>query len=250
MSSRSNDRRRRLSLFHQPYTLPYSFMALCGSGYALANYATRLFPRLFHLIDNHFVCSPQNLRFHRYHTLLTASFMHISPVHLAVNMFSLFSIGPLVVSTLGPESFLALWVGGALGCSRAHLSYTNYLNRRLSPSYANNQNLFDRVTGRGTSPVQHSMSESTGRSVGASGSLLGMFTTLAFTQPDGKWYIFPVPVPLKTYQAAGAFAAGSAACVALGLLPGIGHVGHLGGMAVGAGYGYYDLVRRRREKGR
>ncbi|KAL8786350.1 MAG: hypothetical protein Q9213_002847 [Squamulea squamosa] len=247
MPPHRNDRSQLPSLLRQPYTLPYTFMGLCGTGYALAQTSS---PRLVRLIANHFVCSPQNLRFHRYHTLLTASFMHLSPVHLFVNMVSLYSIGPLVVSTLGPESFVALWIGGALGCSRASLYYENYLNRQLSASNARNQNLFDRVTGRITSPAQQGISENRSGSVGASGSILAMFTTNAFTEPHRRWWLFPVPVPLETYQAVGVFGAGTAACLGLGLLPGIGHAGHLGGMAVGAGYGYYDTVRRRSEKRR
>ncbi|KAL8806782.1 MAG: hypothetical protein Q9200_004922 [Gallowayella weberi] len=228
MAPRRNDR------FSQPYTLPYTFMALCGSGFALAKYAERYSPRLIHLIHDHFICSPRNLHFRRYHTLLTSSFMHVSPLHLAVNMITLFNIGPLVVSTLGPNSFLTLWVGGALGCSRASLSYAHYLDRRMSASYAKNQNLYD------------SFLKTQGRSVGASGSILGMFTPYGLTQPHGNWYFFPIPFPLQNNQMVEVAAAGSAACLALGLLPTIGHAGHLGGMAVGAAYAYYALNWRPR----
>ncbi|KAL8799421.1 MAG: hypothetical protein Q9182_005906 [Xanthomendoza sp. 2 TL-2023] len=222
-------------------------MALCGSSFAFAKYAERSSPRLYHLIQNHFVCSPQNLRLRRYHTLLTASFMHFSPSHLALNMMTLFCIGPLIVSSLGAGSFLALWAGGALGCSGASLTYAKYLDRRFSAFETRDQNLYDRIIGRSSfSPPQHSMSEFGGRSVGASGSLCGMLVPVAVTNPHGQWRFFPIPIEMQTHQMVEVAAAGSAACLALGLLPGIGHAGHLGGMAAGAGYAYYKLNWRPR----
>ena len=54
-----------------------------------------------------------------YWQLLTAAFTHIEVWHIAVNMFSLWMLGPIVESVLGRGRFLALYVGSALTASAA-----------------------------------------------------------------------------------------------------------------------------------
>ena len=82
-----------------------------------------------------------------------------------------------------------------------------------------------------------------GRSIGASGSLLGMFSVYACMAPNAKVAVFPLPVPIRAWMAIGLFGAGSAYCAVNSLLPHIGHLGHLGGMAFGMGW-YYTWGRR------
>lgn len=64
--------------------------------------------------------------------------------------------------------------------------------------------------------------------------------------------MFLGPFPLPSHEAVGVIAAGSVCCICLDLFPGIGHVGHLGGMAFGAAcYCYYSSGRRsKKTKGR
>ena len=81
------------------------------------------------------------------------------------------------------------------------------------------------------------------RGVGASGSLLSMVVVYACMMPKAMLTVFPVPVPMQASVAIGTFAAGSVFCALSGLLPFIGHVGHLGGMAFGVGW-YYAMGRR------
>jgi membrane associated rhomboid family serine protease len=52
-----------------------------------------------------------------YWQLLTSAFTHIEIWHIAVNMFSLWLLGPIVESVLGRARFLALYVGSALTAS-------------------------------------------------------------------------------------------------------------------------------------
>ncbi len=54
-----------------------------------------------------------------YWQLLTTAFTHIEIWHIAVNMFSLWLLGPIVESVLGRARFLALYVGSALTASAA-----------------------------------------------------------------------------------------------------------------------------------
>ena len=52
-----------------------------------------------------------------YYRLLTAAFLHAGVLHLAMNMFALAQLGPLLESALGRVRFLALYVLSALGGS-------------------------------------------------------------------------------------------------------------------------------------
>jgi membrane associated rhomboid family serine protease len=52
-----------------------------------------------------------------YYRLLTAAFLHGGPLHLAMNMFALASLGPTLESALGRSRYLALYLLSALGGS-------------------------------------------------------------------------------------------------------------------------------------
>ena len=52
-----------------------------------------------------------------YYRLLTAAFLHAGIFHLAMNMFALASLGPVLESALGRTRFLALYFLSALGGS-------------------------------------------------------------------------------------------------------------------------------------
>ncbi|MBW3638922.1 MAG: rhomboid family intramembrane serine protease [Actinobacteria bacterium] len=52
-----------------------------------------------------------------YYRLFTAAFLHAGPLHLALNMFALAQLGPVLESALGRTRFLALYLLAALGGS-------------------------------------------------------------------------------------------------------------------------------------
>jgi len=52
-----------------------------------------------------------------YYRLLTAAFLHAGVLHLALNMFALAQLGPVLESALGRMRFLALYILAALGGS-------------------------------------------------------------------------------------------------------------------------------------
>jgi membrane associated rhomboid family serine protease len=52
-----------------------------------------------------------------YYRLVTAAFLHAGLLHLALNMFALASLGPVLESALGRVRFLALYLLSALGGS-------------------------------------------------------------------------------------------------------------------------------------
>ena len=213
--------------------LPYTFIAICCAGCAFSNYAVAYEPSYLEPINKHAVCSLQNVREGRYYTLLTSSFTHFNPIHLLMNMAGLQSFGPSVVSIFGPGAFLVLWVGGSLACDTASL-YWDWLAQQASRAGAVEG--WRQILRRPGAIVEN-------RGVGASGSLLAMFAAFVCMLPNAKVTLFPLPVPLRAWIAIGSFAAGSAYCAVNALLPYIGHAGHLGGMAFGAGW-YYIWGRR------
>jgi membrane associated rhomboid family serine protease len=54
-----------------------------------------------------------------YWRLLTAAFLHLGLLHIAVNMFSLYQIGPALERQLGRSRFIAVYLISALGSSVA-----------------------------------------------------------------------------------------------------------------------------------
>jgi membrane associated rhomboid family serine protease len=56
---------------------------------------------------------------HQYYRMLTGAFMHLSLTHIAVNMLSLFIIGPPLERLLGRARFLTVYLLAALGGSVA-----------------------------------------------------------------------------------------------------------------------------------
>lgn len=60
---------------------------------------------------------------HEYYRLLTAAFTHIGPLHLAMNMFALYVMGPGLERLLGWWRFLAVYLLAAIGGSVAILFF-------------------------------------------------------------------------------------------------------------------------------
>ncbi|KAG7006053.1 hypothetical protein G7Y79_00016g040380 [Physcia stellaris] len=220
-----------------PNTLPFTFMAICCTGYAFSLYAHDSAPHLLRLIDDHAVCSLQNIREGRYYTLVTSSFTHFTLVHLGFNMYGLYMLGPLMTSFFGPSAFLVLWIGSSLTCDAAAL-YWDYLNQqaRQARSQARAVRGVRQVWGSPEAMVET-------KSIGASGSVLGMFATFCCMMPKNRVLMMPIPVPVPAWVGISVFAIGSAYCAVNALFPYIGHMGHLGGMAFGAAW-YFTQGRR------
>lgn len=98
-------------------------------------------------------------------TPLTYQFLHGGLMHLFMNMLWLFVFGPEVERVLGSRQFIRFYLAcGALGVLATGLPYF------LSGGY---------------SPV-----------IGASGATMGVLVAFAMIDPQRKFYMFPLPVPL------------------------------------------------------
>ncbi|KAL8635810.1 MAG: hypothetical protein Q9228_006737 [Teloschistes exilis] len=149
-------------------------------------------------------------------------------------MLPLASFGPIAVSVFGPASTAVIWLGSSLSCSYAAMIAEDHKIKQ-----AGTGSWKDTLPHKDT--IRH---DTTVRHIGASGSVLGIISASACVFPKQKMYIFPLPLPVRLYAALGAFGIGSAYCWAQGLLPSIGHTGHLGGMAFGIAYYFLALKWR------
>ncbi|ESZ90192.1 hypothetical protein SBOR_9416 [Sclerotinia borealis F-4128] len=159
-------------------------------------------------IERHFILSQRNIDEGRLHTLLTSSFIHITYPHLAMNMFGLITLAPLV----NPVTFVAVWIGAGISCSLATL----YTWKHGLPFTHSNNSLY-----------------SADRACGASGSVLGLVSLLAVQYPMISWQIMLIPIGFPAWLLVSAEAGYSVLALKYGWHKGIGHAGHLGGTAFG-----------------
>ncbi|MEO6079001.1 MAG: rhomboid family intramembrane serine protease [Steroidobacteraceae bacterium] len=149
--------------------------------------------------------------------LVTSNFLHSGWIHLAVNCMVIYSFGPPLEKLLGPAKFstyfLVCAVAGSLLQLLAQIS--------------------------GFSNALYSLGASTGTS--------GLLVAFALAYPQHKIMVFPIPVPLAAWICVAVFAALSLLFALTGMVPGIGHFAHLGGMIGGfALVLYWRLQRVRR----
>ncbi|MCK5861283.1 MAG: rhomboid family intramembrane serine protease [Candidatus Hydrogenedentes bacterium] len=98
-------------------------------------------------------------------TPLTYQFLHGGLMHLFMNMLWLFIFGPEVERVLGSRQFVRFYLAcGAVGVLATGIPYI------LS----------------GTGPTV----------IGASGATMGVLVAFAMIDPDRKFYMFPLPVPI------------------------------------------------------
>lgn len=183
--------------------------------------------------QKHMMVSCQNINEGRFHTLLTSSISHVTLPHLLVNMFTLWSFGPWIITRFGARNFAVLWLGSSIACGGAAALHSRVKLLRASE--------------RGSR--KELAAEYTRGSLGASGALLGMLGTFTCSMPSMTIGLFFIP--MKMWQASLLIVGGSVACMEYNWLPNVGHDGHLGGLAFGALWylvsirrGRYGVIRR------
>ena len=165
--------------------------------------------------------------------------MHFGAVHLGCNVLSLLSFGR-AAQVFGPSGFVGLWLGSALTCGAAHVLWEMVQVQELRKRKK------DRITIFGHQLVQDDPTRSTisAKSIGASGSVLGIITALCCMKPNLRIGVLFLPQTIPAWVYGLVFITFSGYCMVSNSVPAIGHAGHLGGMAFGAAY-YYTWLRRR-----
>lgn len=137
-------------------------------------------------------------------TILTSMFLHSGFHHLLFNMIALFFFGIYLGSIVGEKEFLRIYfIGGIAG----GLLFT-----------------FTSLAVGIPNPYTFA--------VGASGAIFAVGGALTILRPRMMVILFPIPFPMPLYMAVFGF------MVLMSFLPGIAWQGHLGGLIVGALYGY------------
>lgn len=231
-----------------------SIVAICCGGWLYHLRASRLSSQGNHrpmiFLKENFILSEENIRRGRWWVMLTSTFAHEQPLHLAINMISLWSLGRVLFMYRGVPQFLGLFVVSGVASSAASLYWQRVrerLRKELSaPSWYRKGEIrilglpVNDTTARtiaGHDPHSHAYGRG---SIGASGSICGVSAALTCLSPHTKVVLLIVPMPL--WMATTVFGAGSVFCLGAGALPGIDHAGHLGGMGAGTAY-YFTLMR-------
>ena len=160
-------------------------------------------------VDYWFALSSAGIRSGYAWQFLTYMFLHgdpavpaSGPIHLLVNMLTLFFAGREVESIVGQKHLIGIYFGGGLLGGIAQIA--------LSPA----------------------TTHLSGASAGVCATLLA-FTTILPEIEITALLFFILPVRLKAKYLALGFVAISVVCIATGSLAGVGHIAHLGGCLVG-----------------
>jgi membrane associated rhomboid family serine protease len=130
--------------------------------------------------------------------VISSGFIHGDPLHLFVNLLTLFFIGPYLELTIGAANFVMLYFASLLAGSGWAL-----MENVRNPEY---------------------------RALGASGAISGVTAAFALFEPLAIFFVFFIPMPAivfaVVYIAWSAYASGR-------IQDGIGHAAHLGGALMG-----------------
>ncbi len=133
--------------------------------------------------------------------MLLAHFSHSGLLHLAFNMFALYSFSATVLDAVGPLRFLAIYVIAGLGSDLVVFAV-----RKDDPSY---------------------------RCLGASGSVFGIMMAAIVLDPTTSIALLFVPIPIPGPVFMLGYAIISIVLIMQRRRDGISHEGHLGGAIMG-----------------
>jgi len=133
-----------------------------------------------------------------YYRLLSSGFLHANGAHLAMNMVSLFFLGPAIEQEYGATQFLLIYFAGIVGGNLLSL----WIHRH------------------------HDY-----RAYGASGGVCGIVFAHIFLFPGGRLMMLYLPIPMPSWLYALVFLGGSFYALKSGQ-DNVGHDAHLGGALV------------------
>ncbi|MBI1361830.1 MAG: rhomboid family intramembrane serine protease [Alphaproteobacteria bacterium] len=176
-------------ILHTPVTL---LLLVVTVGVSIAGFNN---PRFLHgaLLDVQAI-----VKRHEYHRLLTSGFVHADPMHLFVNMLTLFFLGPSLELMAGSGGMLLVY-------------------------------FLSLLAGSGWTLLEHHRNRSY-RALGASGAISGVTVVFALFAPFAMLIVFILPVPAILFAA---FYIGWSIYASRNVRDGIGHDAHLGGALMG-----------------
>lgn len=142
---------------------------------------------------------------------LTHMFMHGSVMHIAFNMFGLFSFGSTLEHFWGSKKFLFFYLSCGLGAALIHTAANYYqfhegLNALVANGYDKAEIMKVLAEGKydkqweqslGQSDFMNFMQSYLVPAVGASGAIYGLLAAFAFMFPNAELFLIFIPVPIK-----------------------------------------------------
>ncbi len=184
---------------------------------------------------------------------ITSMFMHANFMHIAFNMFALYSFGSALEHFWGGKKFLFFYISCGLGSAVLHTAvnyfqFHNALDILIQNGVSGDQVVSLLNEGQynpgwgeilGESSLQKMLGSYTGVALGASGAIYGLLAAFAYMFPNAELALMFIPVPIKAkyfvpgimlidlflgLQGESLFGSGGT---------GIAHFAHLGGAIVG-----------------
>ena len=152
---------------------------------------------------------PENPDFHAWQPI-THMFMHGGYMHIAFNMFALYSFGSALEHFWGGKKFLFFYISCGLGAALVNTAVNYYffqegLNVLMNQGFPKAE-ILSVLNGKGNNeivPILNSpdfknfVSAYLGSVVGASGAIYGTIVAFAFMFPNAELALMFIPVPIK-----------------------------------------------------
>ena len=165
--------------------------------------ANTLFPKMYDYLVVYFPLAPQFKSWQ----IITHMFMHGGIMHIAFNMLTLASFGPLLERFLGEKKYIMLYFLSGLGAFALNSLWIYY--ETISTGYFENVAM-----------------------LGASGAIFGVVAAFTALYPNAEMMIMFIPFPIKAKILLPIVIIGS---IYLGInnIGGVAHFAHIGGAIVG-----------------
>ena len=183
---------------------------------------------------------PASPNFHSWQ-IITHMFMHSGIMHIAFNMLTLASFGPVLERFLGDKKFLILYFLSGLGAFVLfNLWELFHMYQIAQPMIAEGYSFLDILTGNFGEVPRNLQESAVGvidilrtPMVGASGAIFGVIAAFAILYPNAEMFIMFIPFPIKAKVL---FPIAIVVSLVLGISGSggnIAHFAHIGGALVG-----------------
>lgn len=175
--------------------------------------------------ENLFALHHPKSEFYHFWQIITYMFLH-SPTdffHLLFNMFGLWMFGSTLENLWGPGRFLVFYLVCGFVAGLAHIGAITWEMLQVQHAAMAEQ----------LNPEPYLRQVANVPMMGASGGVMGVLAAFAYTFPNDRLFIFPIPFPIKVKWAILGLVAFDLFNGLTGRDPSVAHFAHLGGAAAG-----------------